>query len=156
MKKAIMGIFVVAIMLASILVAIVPMSSSSADTMDVTLDSAAAGSSPIVRWVGQGVWSNKSTYGKYDDLTGYYSIKNTGSSKVKYIRSYRLYDTYDEPDRLVRTMSKDVSIGAGVTHRGKFRWDNPWSGWKEHEYKTVVSIVYMGGGLEKSCYHRVV
>jgi hypothetical protein len=138
-----------------IIVAIVPMPSSSADTMDVTSDSAAAGSSRFV-WVGQGVWSDKSTYGKYDDLTGHYSIKNTGSSKVKYIRSFRLYDTYDEPDRLVRTMSEDDSLGAGETHTGNFWWNAPWDGWKEHKYKTVLRIEYMGGALEKSCYHRVV
>lgn len=149
MKNAIIGIFVVAIMLVSVIVSL-PLYSEAATQKLV--------------WVGDGVKSNKSIYGGYDHFTFTYTLKNTTSNDVKFTVTYLLYDTYDDPDRLVRKDSGTHTVGAGeIFAWNRFYWEAPNSGfpfytptgWKEHVYKTVVKIEYMGGALEDCCYHRV-
>jgi len=129
MKKAIIGIFVVAIILLSSL-------------------SIASGYYAKLEWETYPT-ADKSTYGRYNDLTFHFTIKNTGSSKTQYIVDAWLYDTYD--GKLVDSWSsegkKGYTLNAGESEGWGFKWACPSGGWKEHEYRTKIDIDYMGGNL---------
>lgn len=128
MKNVIIGIFLVAIMLLSSL-------------------SVVSGYNAKIEWSTYPT-ADKPTYGRYENLTFHYAIKNTGSSRTQYVVDARLYDTYD--GKLVDSWTLEgiiYTLNPGESKTWNLQWNIPIRGWKEHEYRAELVIHYMGGKL---------